>query len=203
MPITEQQYPIRGAYFAKLWIVFFILLLIAAGFVLYSMQPAADRVVCGAHGCRNVALGSRFLAGFGVLIAIVVLVNIIGMKVNFRYAFDDTTIALKQGLFRREEKYMPYVAIQNIFVSRGLLDRIFGIASLKIQNAAALAAGATAYTSRWSSGASRNEKQVARATAEKNSIVIPGLSTRDAEALRDMVLQKIGQNPTAGTGAGL
>ncbi len=207
MPITEENYPIRGAYFGKLWVSFFISLIIGGVLVLIGIQPAVQAMVlCNKGNCNQGGMSYVLYAFtiFFVIFAFYFLIHAVSMKVNFHYALDDSNISVKKGLFSRQEQYMPYETIQNVWIVQGPLDKMFGIASLRARNAAAASAAATgaAKQTMWS-GPSRRDREQEAATVWNNTIDIPGLARQDAETLRDAVLQKMQQNPPADTGAGL
>lgn len=81
---------------------------------------------------------------------------------TLRYRMDDHGVWMQVGLLFRKESNLTYRRIQDVHVTRGLLQRWFGISSVAIQTA---------------SGS---------ATAE---ITIEGV--RDADALRDLLYQRM------------
>jgi len=54
---------------------------------------------------------------------------------TLRYAFDDKGVAMSWGILFKREIYLTYRRIQDIHVSRGLIQRWFGLASVSIQTA--------------------------------------------------------------------
>src|SRR5258708_3877367 len=58
-------------------------------------------------------------------------------KNNFHYALEEKFLTIKQGVISKQERHIPYGVIQNIFVKQDLLDRLFGITSVTIENASA------------------------------------------------------------------
>ena len=55
---------------------------------------------------------------------------------TLRYRFDDQGIGMRWGLLWRREIHLTYSRIQDIHVSRGLLERWLGLATIQIQTAA-------------------------------------------------------------------
>lgn len=55
---------------------------------------------------------------------------------TLRYRFDDEGVSASWGLLFRREIYLTYKRIQDIHVTRGLLERWLGIATVQIQTAA-------------------------------------------------------------------
>ncbi len=69
-----------------------------------------------------------------------VLFPIIFLRLYFKYhtlkyRFDGEGIAMSWGLLWRKEIYLTYARIQDIHVSRGLLERWLGLATVQIQTA--------------------------------------------------------------------
>lgn len=69
-----------------------------------------------------------------------VLFPIIFLRLYFKYhtlkyRFDDEGIAMSWGLLWRKEINLTYARIQDIHVSRGLLERWLGLATVQIQTA--------------------------------------------------------------------
>ena len=55
---------------------------------------------------------------------------------TLRYRFDDEGVTMAWGLLWRREIYLTYARIQDIHLSRGLLERWLGLATINIQTAA-------------------------------------------------------------------
>lgn len=103
-------------------------------------------------------------------------------------------MVVNQGVFSKQQRNVPYGVIQNLFVKQDLLDRLLGLSSLSIENASA-GAGADQ--------ASSPKKQMDMVGFSGNKISIPGLLTRDAEALKSVVLQKMKEHPIDDSRSGL
>ncbi len=55
---------------------------------------------------------------------------------TLKYRFDDEGITMAWGLLWRREVYLTYARIQDIHLSRGLIERWLGLATINIQTAA-------------------------------------------------------------------
>jgi uncharacterized membrane protein YdbT with pleckstrin-like domain len=100
---------------------------------------------------------------------------------NFRYELGSAELHLAYGIIGKAFVTVPYRRIQNIDTTRSLLDRVFGTATLHIQTAG-------------KSGVAGAE------------LTIPGLLARDAESLREEVLNYVhrsSQNSRESSAAGL
>lgn len=104
-------------------------------------------------------------------------------RATFHYQFDDKFLNLKQGLIRKQNRQLPFGVIQNVIVARGLLDRLFGLATITIQNAT-------------QSNAKDIKAQVSGSAGFfGNTIQIPGLTYENAEIIKDALLKKIKESP--------
>jgi putative membrane protein len=56
--------------------------------------------------------------------------------ITLRYRFDEEGVAVSWGFFFRKETYLTYTRIQDIHVSRGILERWLGLGTVEIQTAA-------------------------------------------------------------------
>lgn len=81
---------------------------------------------------------------------------------TLRYKFDDEGVSMSYGILFRQETYLTYRRIQDIHVTRGIIQRKLGLASVSVQTASG------------SSGA---------------EMVIDGI--RNPEALRDYLYSKM------------
>lgn len=109
-------------------------------------------------------------------------------RATFHYQFEEKFLSLKQGIINRQNRQLPYGVIQNILVTRGLLDRIFGLSTITIQNATQ------------SSAHDLKSQAAGSAGFFGNTIQIPGLSKDNAEEIKTALLQKIKDSPTVELG---
>ena len=56
-------------------------------------------------------------------------------SIGFRYRLSDDELLVKEGIFARTERHIPYARIQNIVQRRNLLHRAFGVAELRLESA--------------------------------------------------------------------
>ena len=119
----------------------------------------------------------------------------------FQYRTEDTFLFVKQGILSKKQYHLPYGVIQHAIVKQDLFDRIFGLASLLIENAAQgagipqISSKALVYQS-----TAREPEFVG---SSGNKISIPGLRKTDAEALKTVILQKIKDHPIDDNASGL
>lgn len=124
----------------------------------------------------------------------VVIINItvvIMQRKYYHFEFGDQYITIQQGVIKRKERHLPYGVIQNVMIKRSFSDRLFGLATINVQNA--VQQGKTGYrdsadTTIGSSGTDFN---------------LPGQTPKNAEVLRKIVLEKMKENPDWGIHAGL
>ena len=110
-------------------------------------------------------------------------------KKYFHFSLDERYITLKQGIISKQQRQLPYGVIQEVSVSRGLLDMLIGLTNLNFQNASEGAGQALAKQSR------RKAFSFSAIGFASNSVNIPGLKKADAENLKNAILEKIKLNP--------
>jgi membrane protein YdbS with pleckstrin-like domain len=129
-------------------------------------------------------------------------------KKNFHYSLEQEILIVNQGILSKKQRNLPYGVIQHVFVRQDLFDRIFGLASLRIENASqgggALSAGGMS-SFRLSGGNTRRGDSWSRESigASGNRVDIPGLKKQKAEELKNLILQKIKENPIEDSQSGL
>lgn len=74
--------------------------------------------------------------GLAVLTTIVRIIALLLWKKNYAFSFDADNIYFKQGIISISEKHMPYSSIQDVAVQQSFIDRMFGLAKVRIENAA-------------------------------------------------------------------
>ena len=109
-------------------------------------------------------------------------------KANFHYSIEEKVLKVRQGVISKKDFILPYGVIQNVIVKQDIFDRIFGLATLGIQNAVAgndLRAIAQAKQSRGQSNF---------LGASKNGVNFVGLKKADSELLKSIILKKMEEN---------
>lgn len=194
--ITEKNYPIQ-----RLWIFKSIinLLIIFIFWILFSLFfYLLDKTVANKETYTNF---------FIVIASVIIICLIIAVlrRENFHYSIGEKFLTLKQGILLKQQRYIPYGVIQTILVKQDLFDRILGLASLTIENAS-LGAGASAvlkqkfFEPRFGTQQSQQGEVIG---SYGNAARIPGLTKADAEALKNIILQKMKENPIEDGQSGL
>ncbi len=150
----------------------------------------------------NVAI--LFFGYISIKLLLVMIISIIYtpfLRSHFHFSLGDKFFDLKQGVFSKKTRHLPYGVIQTVFVKQDLIDRMLGIASLTIEDASYNAGGAKkAKSFRLSSSSTRRSETIG---GSGNKINIPGLKKEKAEALKNILLQKIQENPIEDSQSGL
>ena len=138
------------------------------------------------------------------LIAIILAIpfNLIAnilFKANFHYSTKDKFFVVKQGVFSKKQRNLPYGVIQNVLVKQDWLDRVFGLASFSIENASQGGGGGKGFFLLYKSYKDQGET----IGSSSNKVNIPGLKKKDAEALRLVLLQRMKENPIEDSQSGL
>ena len=195
--ITEKNYPIQG-----LWVFksIFGSLFALISFVLYFL--ISPRLGETSKDTENFFYVIIIIVGFAIFHFIVTILR----KVNFHYSIEENFLTLKQGILSKQQRHIPYGVIQNLFVKQDLFDRIFGLASLTIENASQGAGSLAAPQQQKVFGlriGNQKRQQVEMVGFSGNKVSIPGLTKANAEILKGIVLQKMKENPIEDSQSGL
>ena len=115
-------------------------------------------------------------------------------------------LTLRQGILSKQQRHIPYGVIQNLFVKQDLFNRVFGLASLTVENASQGAGAFTAPQEQKVFGlrvGNQRQQQVEMVGFSGNKVSIPGLTKQNAETLKEIVLQKMKENPIEDSQSGL
>jgi uncharacterized membrane protein YdbT with pleckstrin-like domain len=173
--ITEKTYPITKLWIFKAPIIIIVLNIIALIFGYYFLYLV-------------------------VALPIMLIVNPF-IRANFHYSLDDKFLNVKQGVISKKQRNLSYGVIQNVYIKQDLFDRIFKLATLRIENAAQSGSGGVKLSSFRLTGISNNDENSVGSSG--NKINIPGLKKQDAEELKKYILQKIKDNPIEDSQSGL
>jgi uncharacterized membrane protein YdbT with pleckstrin-like domain len=196
--ITEKDYPVQGLWVFKSILGSLFALILLAPYVLLSSWLGKT--------IRDIEM--IFCAIPIVSSAICHFIVTILRRANFHYFIEEKFLTLKQGILSKQQRHIPYGVIQNLFVKQDLFDRIFGLASLTIENASQGAGVFAAPQQQKVFGLrvrTQQRQQMEREMVEfsGNRVSIPGLTKANAEILKGIVLQKMKENPIEDSQSGL
>ena len=121
-------------------------------------------------GSNKLSLTWMFI-GFVLLYFLFILLSWIYNKYSYRfyrYSVEESFLKIEKGIIWKTFKTLPFKKIQNIDISRGVLDRILGLSNLCIQTA-----GNVSY-----------QRQVYEG-------LLPGLSVQTAQELQQELTKKV------------
>lgn len=181
--ITEKIYPIQ-----RLWVFKSIF----APLIWMVILEVALLLPFSGDQYTSTSLYSHIIVAIGTLYFIVAPIL---RRSTFHFIMEDKFLILKQGIFSKQQRHIPYGVIQDIYITQDLFDRIFRLASLTIENA-------SGSEDVFSTPSTRREK-VEIVGFAGNKINIPGLTKMHAEFLKKVVLQKMIRNPINDSQSGL
>jgi len=187
--ITEKNYPVENAWILKSALSWLIIIIIFGALFLFE-----------ANNIKNISNLVIYL-----FIGICSVIYAALRKNTFHYTFDAKFLNLQQGILNKQQRHIPYGVIQNIFVKQDLLDRLFGLASLTLENAS-VGAGSVPEGQVKAFGITLDNRKQQKAEMvgfSGNKVSIPGLSKQNAETLKGIVLQKMKENPIDDSQSGL
>jgi membrane protein YdbS with pleckstrin-like domain len=94
---------------------------------------------------------------------------------NFYFSIDETGFQKEHGVIHKHYVSIPYQQIQNVNITRSLLDRVLGLSRICIETAG-------------SSGAAR--RHVAGGSRSKAEAHLPGMTIPEAKKIHDLLLEK-------------
>ena len=176
--ITENDYPVESTWVLKIPINFFIITVFIVVFMGLILLPVAFLESEG---------GLIFLVVIGMTLVMMIGIGILTLifaslsKNNFHYSVDKEFMIFHQGIISKQQKNLPYGVIQDVIVNQDITDRLFGLASLTIENASF--GGGQVYA--------RGRQAGALIGFAGNVAVIPGLTIENAETLKNILLSKV------------
>lgn len=106
--------------------------------------------------------------GLGTMLYILTILLLPGRRYRrWGYRTGERAIRIASGLLVRRETVVPYDRVQHIDVSRGPIERAFGVATLTLHTAGSY----------------------------NSTVDLPGLAIADANRMRDAIREHIGQDP--------
>jgi membrane protein YdbS with pleckstrin-like domain len=175
--ISEKNYPITKLWIFKSPIIFVLVNLVALLF-------------------------GRYYPILVLLIPILLIANPL-IRLNFHYLLDEKFLNVKQGVISKKQRNLPYGVIQNVFVKQDLFDRIFGLATLRVENAAQGGKSGSGGSKSFRLSGLKSDQDKDSVGSSGNKINIPGLKKKDAEELKNCLLQRIKENPIEDSQSGL
>jgi uncharacterized membrane protein YdbT with pleckstrin-like domain len=195
--ITEKNYPIQ-----KLWILKSILgsLIALIFFIFYFFLGYINKTT---NNSKNIFSALLILILISTIFRFIVAIL---KRASFHYAVEEKFLTLKQGILSKQQRDIPYGVIQNLLIKQDLFDRIFGLASLTIENASQGGGALGAWQSQkvfWLRIGTQQRQQTEIFGFSGNKVNIPGLTKENAEILKGIILQKIKENPIEDSQSGL
>ena len=192
--ITEKNYPVQGLWVFKSILGSLLgLIILVPYFWLSRFSESKD---------SEISLYIPIIIIFAIFHFVVTILR----RATFHYSIEGQFLTLKQGILSKQQRHIPYGVIQNLFVKQDLFDRIFGLASLAIENASQGAGALAAPQQQKVFGlriGNQQRQQVEMVGFSGNKVSIPGLTKANAEILKGIVLQKMKENPIEDNQSGL
>jgi putative membrane protein len=136
--MSNNTYPITGAWFVQQAIFWLV------GSVIISGVIALMLTVPGKNGSPSImdqfsltsgSLWTVFFVAFVIIYALILIYSAL-WRSTYSFSFLPDYIVTKKGVIAKTENHLPYRAVQDVSVSQGIIERMLGIATVKIENAA-------------------------------------------------------------------
>ncbi len=178
--ISSKTYPLNSSWMAQQIVMyFFSSAFLAALLSFYASAPRDDSTTTIAN-----TFGFSFASACIVLFIVIYVFHIVYAilwRSTYSFAFLPEYIVMRTGVIGRSEVHVPYHTIQDVVVSQGIVERVFGLATTKIQNAA-------------------GSQVVGRNKIAQSGINIPGQSLDRANHLSNVVKNILGTRDATQTG---
>ena len=124
------------------------------------------------------------------------------VRANFHFAAQDKFLVIRQGVFSKKQRNLPYGVIQNVMIRQDLFDKLLGLASLAVENASQGGGQAAAQRVKQLKqfGVRSSQQRGEIVGSSDNKVNFPGMNKSDAEMLRSILLQKMEENPVEESG---
>jgi membrane protein YdbS with pleckstrin-like domain len=192
--ITEKNYPVRNIWLFEgmMTATFIVLICVTGGYLIFGHTLGVRDLFLG------ILLTFIFFSIITNLVFCITLVIDIMRRSRFHYSLDEHFLTLHQGIISKQNRNIPYGRIQEISVHQTLSDRIFGLASLTIQD---FSQGGSEMDIDGYVGSGKSRHEIFGFVSD--GVHIPGLKKEDAETLKTIILQKIKENPIEDSQSGL
>jgi|ERR1035437_1912937 putative membrane protein len=134
--ISSEKYPL-----SLVWIKLSMLGRLLGGFTFsaFIFFYIFVKAIGGKNASVNTIDWSWFIFGWigvALVIGIAHVITFLLWKRNYQFKFGPDNIYFKEGVISLSEKHMPYSSIQDVTVVQGVFERFFGLAKVRIENAA-------------------------------------------------------------------
>lgn len=179
--ITENDYPVESSWSLKIPVAFIAIIFLFTAFLGLILLPIGIFL----NNFNEAKI--TFLVATGILVAVMVGIGFLSTVVavlsrnNFHYSVEKEFIIFHQGIISKQQKNLPYGVIQDLIVVQDITDRLFGLASITLENASF-------------GGGQINPRDGHKKKLigfESNVAVIPGLTLKNAELLKETILSKM------------
>jgi membrane protein YdbS with pleckstrin-like domain len=130
--ISSNTYPLSGKWTAVTLFSRLIGSFVFPAFIVFIFFGRSDDIFTADHWVY-IVLGWLALS---ILTMIVRTIMLFLWKNNYAFDFTPEHIYYKEGVISLSEKHMPYSSIQDVTVKQGVIERLFGLAKVVIENAA-------------------------------------------------------------------
>lgn len=176
--ITEKKYPLQKIWLIKSLYAPLLVTFVFLGIYIFHQQQGRF---------QNPYEGDAYLIASGIAFGLTLIsfVPTALRRANLHYALEEKFLKLREGVIVKRERYLPYAKIQNVVVQQDPLDRLLGLALLRIEN---VAGGDTGMIPQGDLDFTPEFEPIG---SWGNSVTLPGLKKEDAEALKGILLAKV------------
>ncbi len=177
--VSSDTFPISGAWtFSAIIGAFFYSLLLTLIFGSWIGRLAVD--VFSSSSVNSTDAGA--ILGYAFLLFLLIffgrIIWVLIWKSSYYFEFLPDYILLRTGVISRSENHLPYKSIQNVTNKQGIIERMLGIATVSVENAAFV-----------TSNAPRSFSLGGRSSSRSAGIALIGQPKERAEQLNQLLNQ--------------
>jgi putative membrane protein len=137
--ISTATYPIEGKWVIQQIISSIVISFFLTDFLFIYVALPGKNSDTSLLTMLGFSASGMFEAWFIIFVVVTILLVVYGLmwRSTYSFSFLPEYIVMKQGVISRKETHLPYRSVQDISVAQGIVERMLGLATVKIENAAA------------------------------------------------------------------
>jgi putative membrane protein len=141
--ISSTVYPLGTNWLLSQMIKNLLAIIVFAVIILIGLV----RIILDSSNAVSVHAGTYLLVTIIVLVVLSIIIVLV-QRSNYYFIFTTDFVLYRTGFISLQERHIPYSKIQDVTVSRGFVDMIFGLWTVTIENAAQMQMGRYAQNSK-------------------------------------------------------
>jgi putative membrane protein len=177
--ISIKTYPLSGRWMTQQIVMWFFSSIFVSGFITLYVSLPGKNSTASLTDDFGISWAPTWLVIF-IVVYIFHIVYAFLWRSTYSFSFLPEYIQMKSGIISRSEVHVPYRAVQDVTVTQGVIERLFGLSTVNIENAA--------------------QAQMVGRKLNKTGVQIPGQTLEKANHIAEVVRSVTLTKNTAQTG---